>query len=124
MSMADEAITELDAALAEVGETVRLLRMTGTGAQSRVLKEVSCRMVLRGYQPNEVVQGSGITQQDQRAIFSASPIIAANWPGDGRYVPRAGDRLVSNRGVLTIQAAAGLYVDNRLVRIEAQVRGV
>jgi hypothetical protein len=123
VSLADEALSELDAALAEAGETVRLLRMTGTGAQSRVLKEVSCRMVLRGYQPNEVVQGSGITQQDQRMILSPTEIVAANWPGDGRYVPRAGDRLVSNRGVLTIQSAAGIYVDDRLVRIEGTARG-
>jgi hypothetical protein len=123
VSLADEVIGELDAALAEAGETVRLLRMTGTGAQSRVLKEVSCRMVLRGYRPSEVSQGSGITQQDQKAIFSPTPIIAANWPGDGRYVPRNGDRLISTRGVLTVQAAAGVIVDDRLVRIEAQVRG-
>jgi hypothetical protein len=123
MSLADEALSELDAALAEAGETVRLLRMTGTGAQSRVQKEVTCRMTLRGYAPNEVVQGSGITQQDQRMILSPTQIIAANWPGDGRYVPRAGDRIISNRGVLTIQSAAGVYVDDRLVRIEGTARG-
>jgi hypothetical protein len=121
--MADEVLGELDAALAEVGETVRLLRMTGTGAQSRVLQEVSCRMTLRGYAPNEVVQGSGITQQDQRMILSPTRLIAENWPGDGKYVPRAGDRIVSTRGVLTVQAAAGIYVDDRLVRIEGQARG-
>jgi len=113
----------LDANLSLYGETIRLLRMAKPPATG-IAKEVTCMAVIRGYAPTELSPGSGINQQDQRLILSPTPLIAAGWPGPGlKALPLEGDRIVSNRGALTIQAAVGIYVKNELVRIECQVRG-
>jgi hypothetical protein len=115
-------IDALDDALAQSGESIRLLRMNAPPATG-IAHEVTCLAMMRGYAPLEVVVGSGITQQDQKAIFSPTPILTAGWPGTANPVPRVGDRVVSVRGVLTVQAAAGIYVQGVLVRLEAQLRG-
>jgi hypothetical protein len=117
-----DMIDALDAGLADTGEQVRLLRMARS-PQTGIVAEVTIHTMIRGYSPIEVAAGSGISQQDQKMIFSPTPIRAAGWPGTANPIPREGDRVVSTRGVLTIQAAAGIYVKNVLVRIEAQVRG-
>jgi hypothetical protein len=127
---ATAAIADLDAALAAVGETIRLVRLIGNPRTGQSSTEVACRAMIRGYAPSDLANNSGITQQDQQIIVSPTAIRAADWPGPGGQrgpgdplVPRQGDRVLSNRGVLTIQAATGLYLDDTLVRIEIQARG-
>jgi hypothetical protein len=118
-----EAIAALDAGLAQAGETIRLMRLASPPA-SGIAAVVTCLAAVRGYDPSDISPGSGITQQDQKMILSPTLIVAAGWPGAGLSpVPRQGDRIVSNRGPLTIQDAAGTYVQDVLVRIEARVRG-
>jgi hypothetical protein len=113
-------IDALDASLALDSETVRLLRMAG----AVVGMQVTCLATIRGYKPSEIVAGSGIGQQDQLMITSPTLLAAAGWPGlNLSAVPKQGDRVMSNRGVLTVQASVGLYVQDVLVRIEAQLRG-
>lgn len=119
MSVQD-LIDDLDAGLAENGEAVRVLRLA-TPPATGVAKEADCNALIRGYQPSDLVPRSGINQQDQTAIMSPTVFNAVAWPAPG--IPRQGDRIISNRGPLTIQACAGLYVGNTLVRIEASVRG-
>ncbi len=85
--------------------------------------------VLRGYKPEELV--GEITQQDQDFILSPTEINNARWPGyfstqtknnDAR-IPRRNDVIISTRGNLSVQAAAGIYIGETLVRIEGRVRG-
>lgn len=127
MSRADDAIAALDAALATAGQDIRLQRLSGT---QQIPFEVTCRAMVRGYQPSELVGAIG--QQDSFVILSASEIGRKGWPGPAssassdasdRRVPRKGDRAVINGKARTIEAAAGIYVDDELVRIEMQVKG-
>lgn len=115
---------QLDADLAQTGEWVTLRRMARTPAVG-VVKQVSLWMVLSGYQPSDMVQGSGITQEDQRAIFSPTLILAAGWPSaGGNPVPARGDRVQSARGLQSVIACSGRVIGGVLVRIEAQLRGM
>lgn len=125
MSTPADHIRRLDAALARSGETIRLQRLTGT---QQIVFEVECRAVVRGYQPEEIVSGSGITQGDSKVILSPSEIERKGWPGPqphsgDKRVPIKGDRIIRQDRPMAVQAAAGIYVDGELVRIEAQVRG-
>lgn len=122
----ESLIFDLDESLGEVGESVTLRRTFGTELMPI---DVVCRTVLRGYQPQELV--GEITQQDQNFILSPTEINNARWPGyfstqsigvDAR-IPRKNDVIISTRGNLSVQAAAGIYINNVLVRIEGRVRG-
>lgn len=119
-------IADLDAALAEAGEIVRLQRLAGT---QQIKSEVSCVARMRGYSAQEVV--GGVRQQDVRIIISPTQIDAAGWPGPGNVpasgdprVPHDGDRIVTSRGPLRIVNAIPTYMQGRLVRIEIQARGL
>jgi hypothetical protein len=121
---AQDMIAALDEGLAQAGETIRIQRLA-TPPASGISAVVICLAVIRGYAPAELIPGSGIAQTDQKMIFSPTPITAAAWPAVGLSpIPRRGDRVISNRGPLTVQAAAGIYAGDTLVRIEAQVRGL
>lgn len=127
MSEASEAIAALDAALAANGQDIRLVRLTGT---QQIPYEVTCRAVVRGYQPSELV--GGISQQDSMVILSPTEIDRYGWPGPApspaavgadRRVPRKGDRAVINGVPRAVEAGAGIYVGDELVRIELHVKG-
>lgn len=126
MSTPSEHIARLDRALADKGETVRLQRLTGT---QQIAFEVECAAFIRGYQPADLIAGSGITQQDVKVILSPTEIERAQWPGGqpqttgDKRVPARNDRIIRNGRPLTVQAATGLYVGGELVRIECQARG-
>lgn len=121
----DDCIAQLDYALGIAGEQVRLLRMAAPPA-SGVANEVDVQAMVRGYAPSEIVQGSGITQQDQLCILSPTTLVATSWPAPGQSpVPKIGDRVVSTTGrVSTVMAAAGITMGTTLVRIELQIRGM
>jgi hypothetical protein len=116
-------ISELDITLADAGTPARLVR--GGPAPYGV----DCIVTLRGYSPSELIPGGDIIQQDQQFVLSPSPLIAGAWPGPGAprggdpLIPRKDDRIVANRVTMTIQAAAGVYVQGVLVRIDGRVRG-
>lgn len=126
-----EEIRDLDAALALDGEDVVLRRVTGTTNQ--IAFDCDCRAFVRGYQPHELVAGSGIAQGDSKVIISPTQINATGWPGarplsepastlDPR-VPRRGDKIMINGKLRTIEAADPKSIDGQLVRLELQVRG-
>src|SRR3954469_23921581 len=73
---AQRMIDRLNADLAASGEYVTLRRMARPPATG-VLKQVDLWMVLTGYAASDMIQGSGIIQEDQRAIFSPTPLVAA-----------------------------------------------
>ena len=120
-------IAELDEDLAAGGEDAILRRSFGT---QQIPVDVSVRVHLRGYDPSELV--GLITQQDQKFIMSPTQIDQAQWPGatvpqapppNDKRVPKLNDTLVTTRGKLAVQAAAGIYVRDVLVRIEGRARG-
>lgn len=121
-----EAIADLDKALVEDGEDIRLQRLTLGPNGLQIPFEVVCRAFVRGYQPQELV--GGITQQDRKVILSPTQIIAAQWTSgrpafDDQRVPMKGNRVFVAGRPCNVEAAAGLYVAGELVRIEMQVRG-
>jgi hypothetical protein len=122
-------IVELDRSLAVDGEDFVLRRVVGTN--SPINTDVFCRGFVRGYQPEELTVA--IIQGDAKIILSPTQIVGGSWPGGApptgaaaaldRRVPRRGDKAVVQGRVLNIEAAAPIYIDNVLVRLELQVRG-
>jgi hypothetical protein len=119
-------ISALDRGLAARGEDVVLRRIGGSGATATSV-DVTCRAVVRGYRPEELV--GGIAQGDSQVILSPSEIRSSGWPDpDGSpsgsaSLPRKGDKLIVQGRMRTIEAAAPIQVAGELVRIDLQVRG-
>lgn len=127
MTLAEQALANLNAALASDGENVEIRRLVGT---QLIPINVDCRAFVRGYRADELT--SGIIQTDRKVILSPSEIIATGWPGPNssatptdrdRRVPIKGDKAVIAGRVCNIEASTGIYIDNQLVRIELQARG-
>lgn len=127
MTLAEQAVADLNAALASDGEDIEVRRQVGT---QLIPIGVDCRAFVRGYRADELT--GGIIQTDRKVILSPTQIIANGWPGPNssatptdrdRRVPIKGDKAVIAGRVYNIEASAGLYIDNALVRIELQVRG-
>jgi len=126
-----QEIRDLDAALALDGEDIVLRRVTGAANQAHF--DCTCQAFVRGYQPHELIAGSGIIQGDSKVIISPTQIDAAGWPGaqavtsppstiDPR-IPRKGDIVVVNGIARGVQGASPTNIDGVLVRIDMQVRG-
>ena len=127
MTEAEQAIADLDAALAADGEWIELWRETGT---QKISFKVKCRAFVRGYTAQELV--GGISQTDSKLILSPTEIIHARWPGPNssatptnqdRRVPRKGDAVVIAGRKRAVEAAGGIYLSGALVRIEMRVLG-
>lgn len=121
--------TDLDEMLREYGQDVILRRVVGTTNQTNV--DCPCRALVRGYQAAELT--GSVIQGDSHVILSATDIIRAQWPGgepvgnpprstDPR-VPRKGDKIIIGGRIRNIEAASPTYVNDILLRIDAQVRG-
>lgn len=133
MTAADEAILDLDRALIqdEAGEVVTLQRLTLGPGGVQIPFGVDVWASIRGYRPDEIVAGSGITQKDVKVIMSPTEINRSGWPGAAaapagtdKRLPRHGDRILTGRGTLAVQGdAAGIFMGATLVRIECQARG-
>lgn len=122
---AADKVARLDRALQRAGEDVVLRRVVG--ATNQALIDAPVRALVRGFKPAELV--GGIIQGDSLAIISPTGIEAAQWPGghapqaaDAR-VPVRNDKLIVQGRTRNIEAAAPIYVDGTLVRIELQLRG-
>lgn len=119
-----QVVADLDLALAECGEDIRLQRLTGT---QQIPYEVKCRAFVRGYTPAEMIGSSGATQQSSKVILSPSEIIAKAWTsgrpaGDDQRIPMSGNKaMVAGRG-RSVEAAVGIYMGDDLVRIEMMVK--
>lgn len=119
------AVASLNRQLRLHGQNATLRRYVGTGP-SRTASDVTVRVRLDAYRPEELV--GGVIQGDSRVILSPSQIIAAYWGGtlvdgtDGR-VPVKGDHLIVAGRARIVQAPMPFYMDGQLVRIELQVRG-
>ena len=127
MTEAEQAIADLNVALATDGEWIELWRETGT---QKIPFKVRCRAFVRGYAAQELV--GGIAQTDSKIVMSPTEIIRAGWPGPNssatstnqdRRVPRKGDAVVIAGRKRTVETAGGIYLASELVRIEMRVLG-
>src|SRR5574340_945654 len=127
-----QAIAALDRQLAANGEDAVLPRYTLAAGNQQVPTPVKIRVQTQGYQPHELIQGSGILQGDVKVILSPTQINAAQWPGGspvqpGAYdprIPNKGDRFVIGGHPFTVQGLAAVRrVNGEIVRMEAQCRG-
>lgn len=116
---ANYEIQELNASLADVGETVKIRRLVGTA-----LSPISCtvRALVRRSMDTQLVGTT--TQEVGRAVLSPSELTAAGWPGPPNPVPRGNDKLVDTAGqVYNIESSLPIYVDDVLVRIDLKFVG-
>ena len=118
MSLSQQHIRNLDKSLARAGEPVQVRRLTGTSRT--IVADVPCAAHIRGYRPEELIQGSGIAQTDVKMILS--PTDLASFPG---IIPVRNDPIIrlSNNKQYVVQTATGLYTAGVLVRVELQARG-
>lgn len=127
----EQAIADLDQALAEDGTEVELQRLTMGGAV-QIPYGITLQAFIRGYEPNEFV--NGVTQTDSKFTISPTEIERKGWPGPNssatpttldRRVPSPNlkDVLLVNGKKRTIVAAAGLYMQGVLVRIDGRILG-
>jgi hypothetical protein len=125
-------IADLDSALLESGEDIRLQRLvTGPNNTQLVVSQVDCRARVRGVgNPSELVAGN--TQLQSDVIISPTEISAKNWPGPAtsaaaaiadRRIPIKSDRVFMKGKPCTVEFAHGKYVAGVLVRIEMRVMG-
>ena len=123
-------IASRDRNLARNGEDVILTRNTIGPNSVQIPVSVKVRAKVSGYQPQELIAGSGIVQGDVKIIISPTQIDAAQWPGtvptnpkgDPR-IPIAGDTFMVAGRTLTVKAAIPRRIDDVLVRMECQARG-
>lgn len=112
-------IAKLDRMLADRGTTMTLRRGSAT---------VAVRVFLSRKPAADQLTAQQISQE-QDFVMSPTEIVAAGWPGgdlsgfpDPR-IPRKGDVLVTTRGPLTVQDAAGREIGGVLIRIDGKVKG-
>lgn len=109
-----EAIAELDAAIAQAGQTVMLERLVPNAAS--VTQPM--RAFSRGYKPDELA--NGVQQGDSLVVLSPSQLVGT---------PFATEMLVANNKIeingrrRNIQMVDPVYMNDVLVRINLQVRG-
>lgn len=116
-----EAIADLDEHLDSDGQDVTLQRVTGG---TTVAQAVTLRAFVRGYQPDELV--NGITQQDAKVILSPTGLATFNSDaatGLDVRVPIKGNKIVINGRTRSIEAGVGIYMAGTLVRAEVAVKG-
>ena len=127
MTEAEQAIADLNVALATDGEWIELWRENGT---QKIPFKVRCRALVRGYAAQELV--GGIAQTDSKIVMSPTEITRSGWPGPNssatptnqdRRVPRKGDAVIIAGRKRAVEAAGGIYLSGDLVRIEMWVLG-
>jgi hypothetical protein len=109
MNPAQLLIRDLDRALAEVGQDVKLRK--GNTADG----EKTVRAVVRGFKPEELV--GGITQSDKQVTISPTGLDADDLPAARQYV------VVEGRPRSIAGEPEMIRVDGVLVRINMMVTG-
>ena len=107
-----QAIAQLDRAIAQYGQTVTLRR--GTATAPPVTATVKAHV--RGFKPDEPI--GGIDQYDSLVILSPSGL--SGWPGGA---PKKDDWITIDGRVRSIVAAEAVKMNDVLVRVELQVKG-
>lgn len=124
-----ELIADLDAALAEDGEDVSLVRNAKGPNGTLIPTAVTVRASIRPALTLKAQELTGtVSQQEDVAIFSPTQIVAAGWTSgrpsnEDQRVPQKDNVLVIAGRHRMIEAADGIYVRGELVRIVARMLG-
>jgi hypothetical protein len=118
--MDNPEIAALDEALKAVGQDIVLRRVLGANSSTTNV-DVTCRALVRTFEPEELV--GGIAQTMSKVIISPSEINAADWPGGDPNIPQRLDQVIIAGHVKNIEAVNPIYVRGVLVRIEMRVIG-
>lgn len=102
---------EIEAAIAEYGQTVTLRRVGSPN------QDITLRARVNGFQPHELV--GGILQGDRMVIVGTVAMTAANWP----QPPRKGDVVLIDGRTTTVQGCEAVNDGTETVRYNIQVRG-
>lgn len=108
------AITRLDAALLRRGQTITLRR----GRSEAPTATITLKGFVTGFKADEIVPGSGISQNDDKVIISPSSL--GGWPG---AAPGKDDWCEINGRFRTVTIGRLIKMNDVLVRIELQVKG-
>jgi len=100
-----EAIDELDASIAAVGQTVTFKRGATTGSMAAMV---------RGFKPAELV---GLIKQGDRSIVLSPTSLGAFG------IPQATDKVLLATRPATVQSVEPIYMADVLVRINLVARG-
>ena len=129
--MTPEAIiADLDAALEDTGEDVRLQRLTAGPSGTQIPFEVICRARVVGVGTEKLI--AGISQNQHDVVISPTEIIKKGWPGPAtsaaaavmdRHIPVKGDRMFIKNVPCNVEIAHGKYVSGELVRINIRASG-
>lgn len=112
----------LDAALARVGQTVKLYRSTTSGSP------VTCKAKPKTFNPEQLQNGGNVNQDDLVLIMSPTEIINAGWssgassPQDTR-IPVNGNIIVINGRSRKVETTTPIFVNDELVRLEVLLKG-
>lgn len=113
--MADPRIARVSAALAQVGETVVVRRLTGANPQ--IPLDCSVKAVVRGYAPQELV--GGIAQTDRKVTISPAEMARAQWP----WPVKKDDRILIDGKATVVQSVEVRKIGDAPAMLIAQVRG-
>lgn len=124
MSEASAALADLDAALAQFGQTVTLQRMATGPDGKQVVNECLCRAVVRLEEPSALTRVSD-DAPDSMVILSPTMLASRQWPGPGLPpLPRRDDKLIDIRGfTMNVEAVVPFDIGGQIVRIELRCRG-
>lgn len=118
MSIADEAIADLDSFIAERGEPIRLLRRTTGPEGMRVAFEARMLGNVRSASPTDLVEPGA---RETVVVVSPTGLRAGRFPG----VPRHGDGVIidASKDTMEIVEVAATRVGGDLVRCRLLCRG-
>jgi hypothetical protein len=128
MTQAEQAIADLDASLAQDGETVTLTALAGA---AQIPLSVDCMAFVRRLQraTNDEV-ADGVPQQRFLVILSPTEITAAGWPGpavgtviEDPRIPVHGQHIKIQGRTRLVEDGRGIRMGDELVRIEVNAVG-
>lgn len=110
----------LDRQLARHGQSATLRRLS---APDLTATDVTIRVHIVDFKPQEILGGVGLQTGDSRVIMSATEVEAAQWPSAAESrIPQKGDQIIVGGRTRTVLFAwPGPYVGGELVRIELAI---
>lgn len=124
----EQAIAQLDRALALNGAPATLRRTVGNGPSTQVHIDAPVTAFVRRAEPATLIGAQ--VQAMNEVVISPTDITRAQWPGPmpagwvGDWeVPRKGDTVILQEGPRMVMASRPLRMAGQLVRLELTVQG-
>jgi hypothetical protein len=115
MSFADEFIADLDWMIAEVGEEVRLQRLT-TGPEGEAIAfEAVFLANVRSASPTDLVEPGA---RETAVVISPTALLESRFPG----LPRRDDRIIIQGIAMAVVEVAPVYIGKSLARVRLNCR--